>query len=294
MTGSVRISIVIPTRNRRGVLARTLDGLARQDAAPGAFEVIVADDGSDDGTKDFLAAERERSRFPLRTFSQPHCGPAFARNRALAIAAAPRALLLGDDTVPAPDLVSKHLAPVAGGAAAGIQGYIEWHPDNPVSPVMRFLAPAGPQFYFVGLVDETPVPWTAVLGSNFSAPTSWFRDEPFDESFRDAAFEDTELSYRWARRGWRTVFRAAAVCFHDHAYETIEPFLRRQRSAGRGARYAVGKHPSMIGTAVLQPIAVGLLRAARHGVRTLLHRGEQSDSWDLRTRYAFVRGFLEG
>jgi glycosyltransferase involved in cell wall biosynthesis len=308
-----QISVVIPTHNRSRILARTLEALANQrsdgagDARDGqwneTFEVIVADDGSRDDTAAVLEAERARGRLALRSFSQEQRGPARARNQALALARAPRALLLGDDTVPAPDLIARHRQAAAisadgqtagPGGELGIQGYIEWHPEIPLSPVMEFLAPAGPQFYFAGLEDERPVPWAAILGANFSAPTRWFREDPFDESFRHAAFEDTELAYRWALKGRQSIFRRSAVCYHDHSYETIEPFLRRQRVAGRSARLAVRKHPRIFAQTVLQPAVIGVAIAARHAARILLRRRRQNDAWDLRTRFAFLRGFLEG
>jgi glycosyltransferase involved in cell wall biosynthesis len=287
----LRISVVIPTRNRRRILARTLDALAAQIGVDGEFEVLVVDDGSSDGTAAVLEAESRRGRLRLRAIFQEHGGPARARNRALALAQAPRALLLGDDMAPTPDLIARHLDASGDG---GVQGFIDWHPDIPRSAVMEFLAPAGPQFYFKGLRVDRPIPWTAVLGANFSAPTRWFREDPFDENFRDAAFEDTELAYRWALKGRESIFRPAAVCFHDHAYATIDPFLRRQRAAGRSVRLAVRKHPRMFARTVLQPAAVGVLFAARHAARTILQRPRQQDSWDLRTRYAFLRGFFEG
>ena len=287
----LRISVVIPTRNRSRILGRTLDALAAQNGVGGEFEVLVVDDGSSDGTATVLESEGRRGRLRLSAIFQEHGGPARARNRALALAQAPRALLLGDDTVPAPDLIARHLD---GSGDGGVQGFIDWHPDIPRSAVMEFLAPAGPQFYFKGLLADQPIPWTAVLGANFSAPTSWFREDPFDERFRDAAFEDTELAYRWALKGLESIFRPAAVCFHDHVYATIDPFLRRQRVAGRSVRLAVRKHPRMFPRTVLQPAAVGVLFAARHAARTILQRPRQNDAWDLSTRYAFFRGFLEG
>src|SRR3712207_3238298 len=46
-----RISVVIPTYNRSGMLRRTLSELTRQSIPPEEFEVVVADDGSTDDTR---------------------------------------------------------------------------------------------------------------------------------------------------------------------------------------------------------------------------------------------------
>jgi hypothetical protein len=145
-------------------------------------------------------------------------------------------LLLGDDTVPSRELLAAHLQTAAGREIA-VQGRIDWDPSRPITEVMRFLAPAGPQFWFEGLVDGGPAPFSAMLASNLSAPTRWFREEPFDERFTEACLEDTELAWRWQQRGWPVMYSEGALCWHRHYYDRIEPFLDHQRR--RWARLAV-------------------------------------------------------
>ncbi len=277
-----RLAVVIPTRNRWAILDRTLAALDAQTPAARPFEVIVVDDGSSDETPRRLGEAVPRS-FSFRALRLSGRGPATARNAGIALTSAPRVLLLGDDTLPRPDALARHLE---GGVDTGLQGYIEWHPEEEITPFMRFLAPAGPQFYFMDLVPGGALPYTAVLGSNLSAPTRWFREEPFDEGFPAAAFEDTELAYRWRGRGWKTHYAPGAVCWHSHRYDEIEPVLIRQRVAGESARYAVRKHPGLLGPTVLQPLAVGIARAAVAGLRGR----RKEDDWDARTRLAFFRG----
>ena len=154
------------------------------------------------------------------------------------------------------------------------------------------LAPEGPQFYFKGLVDGQQLPWSAVLASNLSAPTRFFREEPFDERFPIAGFEDTELAYRWAKRGFPAIWSEGAACWHRHRYESIEPFLARQRAVGRVARIALRLHPGMAGRTVLQPALVGLVKLARCAGRRLAGRLTREERWDLRCRWHFLRGVL--
>lgn len=49
MRSEPEISVIIPTYNREVLLQQTLRSLARQQLAPHRFEVLVCDDGSDDG-----------------------------------------------------------------------------------------------------------------------------------------------------------------------------------------------------------------------------------------------------
>jgi len=287
---TIHLSIVVPTRNRLDRLRVLLDSLSGQAGSTGDFEVLVADDGSTDGTAEFLAAP-PRLRYRLRAVRLEGAGAAAARNRAIREASASRVLLLGDDTFPAPDAVRRHVEGDRDNRT-GLQGRIVWDPESAVTPVMRFLAPEGPQFFFRDLRDGQPVPYTVQYGANLSAPKAWFLEEPFDEHFPEAAFEDTELAYRWRRRGYIVLYREDLVCSHRHHYSSIEDFLSRPFAAGRAARYAAGRNPGMALRTILQPLAVGLHHGARHALRTLLGSASEEDSWDLRCRAAFFRGLF--
>lgn len=50
------LSVLIPTYNRREIVARCLKSLAEQTLPPEQYEVIVIDDGSTDGTDEMLAS----------------------------------------------------------------------------------------------------------------------------------------------------------------------------------------------------------------------------------------------
>src|SRR6266576_5966884 len=74
------LTVVIPTYNRKDLLACTLDSLYQQGPYHSRFEVIVVDDGSSDGTES-LALDYS-NRLDLRYCFQPDKGfrVAAARN----------------------------------------------------------------------------------------------------------------------------------------------------------------------------------------------------------------------
>lgn len=274
------LSVVIPSRDRPAILERTVAALVELRGEVEALDLIVVDDGSRRPASPPAAPSEPALR--CRHLRLPPSGPAAARNRGIAEALHERVLLLGDDTRPAAGCLARHAA-----AAGGLQGRIDWDPRQPPTPVMRFLAPAGPQYWFVGLKDGGILPFTALLGSNYSAPRAWFLAEPFDEGFPDAAFEDTELAWRFRKRGFVSRYAAAALCWHDHPYESLEPFIARQERAGRAARYAVERHPALAWWALVKPLVLDLARRA--GVSAL---APPVGDWDRRCRRAYLRGFF--
>jgi len=74
-------SVVVATYNNRKTLRKTLDSLLEQDFR-GMYEVIVVNDGSTDGTKEFLN-DYSRGKPMLKVFHQQNYGVCKARNRGI-------------------------------------------------------------------------------------------------------------------------------------------------------------------------------------------------------------------
>jgi glycosyltransferase involved in cell wall biosynthesis len=292
--GSVRraataaLSIVIPTRDRVDTLQRTLDALEGQRDLDGDLQIVVVDDGSRDGTAEILRS-RPYGRHALQVIRQEPAGPAAARNRGIRQCTSDRVLLLGDDTIPQPQCVAAHLEAAAGRDVA-VQGMIDWDPEVGITPLMEFMAPEGPQFYFKGLDEGDPVDWTRMAGSNLSAPRAWFETEPFDEGFRTACFEDTEMAYRWSRHSWNGVFSRRACCLHRHRYDEPDRLMARQRWAGVQARAVVQRHPRLIWRLSVGVAIGGFLVALRAAPRWTTGRATPEDRWDAGWRLEYLLG----
>jgi len=89
-----RISVIVPTRDNLDVLPKALRSVADQRLDD--LEIIVADDGSKDGTSEFLA-ELGRQEPRLRVIETGGQGPAHARNEAIAASRAPFLAFLDSD-----------------------------------------------------------------------------------------------------------------------------------------------------------------------------------------------------
>ncbi len=74
-----RVSVIIPCRNEKPHLEAMLKSM-EQTPVEDILEVIVIDDGSEDGCCDFLKEAPEKGKWPVRLVSTKDQGPAKARN----------------------------------------------------------------------------------------------------------------------------------------------------------------------------------------------------------------------
>lgn len=97
------ISVIVATRNRRASLLDLLNALRRLEDAP-PWELIVADNGSSDGTTALLASVE--SDLPLARVYEAVAGKSRALNRAMAQARGEILLFTDDDAMPDPQWLS--------------------------------------------------------------------------------------------------------------------------------------------------------------------------------------------
>jgi len=98
-----KVSVIIPTYNRRGIISRAIDSVYSQTYKN--IEIIVIDDGSTDETSSFL-----RSKYPnitlLRTNNE---GVAFARNKGINASTGKYVAFLDSDDYWCPEKISKQI-----------------------------------------------------------------------------------------------------------------------------------------------------------------------------------------
>ncbi len=99
------VSVIIPAYNRCAMLVEAIDSVLAQSTP--AFELIVIDDGSTDGTIE--TGHLSRSAETMRIERIDHRGPAAARNRGVAIARAPLVAFLDSDDLWSPTKLERQL-----------------------------------------------------------------------------------------------------------------------------------------------------------------------------------------
>lgn len=246
------VSVVIPTYNRMDVLPEVLAALEGQQGAP-PFEVLVVDDGSTDGTGDWL--DQRHFTLPTQVLHQPNAGPARARNRGVAAARGRWVAFLGDDTVPSPGWLAAHRGAHrrhGDSPELAVIGYTRWHQRMRLTPFLDYINEYGLQFGYALIEDPDDVPFNFFYTSNLSLHRQRLLDEPFDEGFPYAAWEDIEAAYRLRHGGLRLIYEASAVVLHDHPTD-LARFAQRQEKAGYSAVVFYLRHPEMAGFLGLGP-----------------------------------------
>lgn len=129
-------TIVIPTYNRSAKLIETLDALLLLTYKN--FRVVVIDDGSTDNTAQIVAAKKKQLPFPVDFYTQPNSGASAATNNGVAKAGKGLIILLDDDILPEPGMVSDHLAFHRDHPQSILSGSAETDPHRSVTDVQRY------------------------------------------------------------------------------------------------------------------------------------------------------------
>jgi len=217
----ITASVIIPVYNAEKHLQELFDALANQTFT--AFEIILVDDGSLDGSHKMCKKFSKTSKQKIRTLQQENQGPAAARNNGADASKGKIVVFLDSDCIPRKDWLSEMLAPFTDSEVAGVQGAYET--SNKDSLVARYVG-YEIAFRHKGMGGRDAVDW---IGS-FSA--AYRRDVftgvgGFDTFFSDANAEDPELSYRMQDMGHTLVFNPKAVVAHHHP-DSLGKYLRQQ------------------------------------------------------------------
>jgi glycosyltransferase involved in cell wall biosynthesis len=228
MTTLPTFSIVIPTYKRPDPLGACLEALAALDYPPDRFEVIVVDDGS----RTPAVGPSQGVLYPIdvRLLTQPHAGPATARNTGAAQARGDYLAFTDDDCIPNADWLRALAARVVSTRDHAIGGRtINALPANPYSSATQLLI----DYLYEWHAAHRGAAFFA--SNNLAVPAELFRARGgFHSRFSLAAAEDREFCWRWARSGGQMTYAPEAVVRHAHPL-TLASYWRQHFTYGRGA-----------------------------------------------------------
>jgi len=237
----VQLSVVIPSYNRLDALPETLSSLARQSLEASAFEVLVVDDGSSDGTVEWLRQHRGDFPFTLEWIEQGRGGPGAARNRGARAANHGLLLFWDSDMIAAPDALRVHADRHNQGDRLLVAGARRPWPQACRSVFSRITILSGPTDH---LGNGKPT-FFEVLSSNLSIRRELFLQlGGFDESLR--AYEDLDFAYRAQQAGVSLLFSHEAFGYHNHP-QTLEQACGHQRAYQVHAASFLSRYPELNG-----------------------------------------------
>ena len=235
------VSVVIPTYNRRPILEKCLLALEHQQlgSALERYEVVVVDDGSTDGTPDWLRAEA--ARFPhVRLIEQVHGGPAEGRNRGVDHAEGDVIVFIDSDLVVTDGFLACH--------ARALKRSWEQEGDRlcftygAVVNTANFETPTQERHKLRDLS------WAYFATGNVAIDRQVLESAGlFDTGFRLYGWEDLELGERLRRLSVRLIKCPEAVGYHWHPALSLDQIPRLIEVEGERARMGLvfyRKHPT--------------------------------------------------
>ncbi|MBN1594061.1 MAG: glycosyltransferase [Candidatus Coatesbacteria bacterium] len=225
-------------------LIGAIDSLRRQSYPQESFELVIVDDGSTDGTLNWLEKNSREDSW-LSYYSQDHSGPAVARNLAAGKARGEILLFMGDDIIASDDLIRKHIRAFdkMGGRTA-VQGGVKLAPGVNRTRFVRYLDErSAAQFQLNHAKRGDSLHFSMLYTCNCSFPKRLLLDcggFPTDVIY----YDDTFLGWKLAQKSIPIIYEPEAEVFHDHA-QTLDEFLARQKQAGKDAAVLAAKHPEL-------------------------------------------------
>lgn len=255
-------SVIIPTYNRKPILEKCLRALENQhftDEKIRGYEIVLVDDGSDDGTLEWLS--ENKSEFPhVISFAQTHLGPAAARNYGIKEAKGDYIIFIDSDLVVTENFLQAHgNALIAGEKKIGSDRLFTYgwvintcNFDNPTAEAYK-LTDFSAAYFATGNVAIARK-WLEVAGL-------------FDTGFQLYGWEDLELGVRLKKLGLKLIKCPEAVGYHWHppfSLEQIPHLIEKEIQRGRMGVLFYQKHPTwevkmMIQMTLLHRLLWGIL-----------------------------------
>ncbi|MDP2208921.1 MAG: glycosyltransferase family 2 protein [Bacteroidota bacterium] len=219
-------SIIIPTYNRLSQLKLALQSILNQDLDD--YEVIVVDDGSTDGTEQYL---KSLAKPKLIVISQNNKGPAAARNAGIKLSQGKYIAFTDDDcTVPSnwlssfKEVFESNEVDIIGGAVRNS------NKKNIYSEVSQHITN-----FFVEYLNQEGGSSPFLTSNNIAYRADVLKKVGgFDDRFRKAGGEERALNWKILSAGGKSVYAPDILVDHNHEMD-LSGFVKQQLNYGCGS-----------------------------------------------------------
>lgn len=219
----IQVTVVVPTHNRRALLARLLASLAAQTLPPSLYEVVVVHNHTDDGTEEMARAWCAERPFAASYHRKQFNGPARSRDFGARAARGRFIAFIDDDCVATPGWLAAGLAAFEsadreGGPELGlVQGPTMPMPDQPKPLLSKTIEIPAATIFF-----ETC--------NMFYRKSAFERMGGFSDDFIDRFYgEDTDLGWKVLQGGYAGRFEPAALVHHEVFKVSLYKWLAEPR-----------------------------------------------------------------
>ena len=233
----MKVSVVIATHNRRDILERSLEYLFRQDYPKDQYEIIVVNDGSNDGTQKMVKGKNPSSALKYLKHKERQ-GPSKARNLGINHAQGEVIIFVDDDVFCPPQFIREHVRYhkkysdiIVDGPAINTDRIDNLFNDKK-KRVLAFLDFFGATFITCN---------TSCKKDNLIEAGGF--DEEFGKGF---GWFDRELGFRLRKMGVKRKKNRRAFVFHFKQKESLDDFVelfRKEKERGINAVIFYRKHP---------------------------------------------------
>jgi glycosyltransferase involved in cell wall biosynthesis len=221
------ISVVVPVYNDARRVGAAIAAVLAQTRVPS--EVIVVDDGSNDGTADVVRTFGEVVTYAAK----PNGGPASARNHGIELASSDLVAFTDSDCRPAADWLERLVHGFDDGDVAGVGGVVRGIGTSAASVYADMRGLLDPR-----MSDEGQVEWVTTANACFRRSTL-LEVGLFRERFGKPGGEELELCRRLLDGGYELRLVDDALVLHDHR-ATFSELLRTLGTYGEG-HYILGE-----------------------------------------------------
>jgi GT2 family glycosyltransferase len=238
----ISYSIVISTYNQVGTLRLALESLRRQIKNPKAFEIIIADDSSTDGTNEFV----RKLRYPIflkYIRSDTNQGRARNRNRGFQKAAGEWIIFIDGDMLPEPDFIESYLRAWDESPEVITLGSWKLPKEWKENRYQTYLATRGR----MTMKHGEKVPGKYFTSGNFAIRKNLLeRLGGFDISFEGWGGEDTDFGLKLESDSIPIYYIPKASCYHYHKKSLDDTIGEYEKFGMEGFPLLANKYPDEI------------------------------------------------
>lgn len=222
----MEFSIILPTYNRLSQLKLALKSIFNQEFVD--YEVIVVNDGSSDGTEEYL---KTLTMPKFKCVRQDNNGPAAARNAGIELSRGKYIAFTDDDCIVPPNWLSSFKYIFESNGVDLIGGAVQnSNKKNIYSEVSQHITN-----FFVEYLNQESKSSTFLTSNNIAYRADFLKKVGgFDERFRKAGGEERALNWKIICNGGKSVYAPDIIVEHDHEM-VVARFVKQQLNYGIGS-----------------------------------------------------------